>query len=129
MKIIMKINLDWRVKLFQDNETCELLKQILVEYANYGKKQNFKPVFIFLPQKDDILFIKKNFNFYHNFVNELKKIENLFCIDITKDMINIKEIDRMFSDNNEYGGHYSKDGNQKVAELIFNELKILNGSE
>ena len=91
MKIIMKINLDWRV--------------------------------------DDILFIKKNFNFYHNFVNELKKIENLFCIDITKDMINIKEIDRMFSDNNEYGGHYSKDGNQKVAELIFNELKILNGSE
>ena len=44
-------------------------------------------------------------------------------------MINIKEIDRMFSDNNEYGGHYSKDGNQKVAELIFNELKILNGSE
>ena len=129
MKIIMKINLDWRVKLFQDNETCELLKQILVEYANYGKKQNFKPVFIFLPQKDDILFIKKNFNFYHNFVNELKKIENLFCIDITKDMINIKEIDRMFSDNNEYGGHYSKDGNQKVAELIFKELKILNGSE
>ena len=129
MKIIMKINLDWRVKLFQDNETCELLKQILVEYANYGKKQNFKPVFIFLPQKDDILFIKKNFNFYHNFVNELKKIENLFCIDITKDMINIKEIDRMFSDNNEYGGHYSKDGNQKVAELIFNELKILNGSK
>tara|TARA_B100002049_G_scaffold235369_1_gene219598 strand:- start:112 stop:1359 length:1248 start_codon:yes stop_codon:yes gene_type:complete len=129
MKIIMKINLDWRVKLFQDNETCELLKQILVEYANYGKKQNFKPVFIFLPQKDDILFIKKNFNFYHKFVNELKKIENLFCIDITKDMINIKEIDRMFSDNNEYGGHYSKDGNQKVAELIFNELKILNGSE
>ena len=129
MKIIMKINLDWRVKLFQDNETCELLKQILVEYANYGKKQNFKPVFIFLPQKDDILFIKKNFNFYHNFVNELKKIENLFCIDITKDMINIKEIDRMFSDNNEYGGHYSKDGNQKVAELIFNELKILNGSD
>lgn len=129
MKIIMKINLDWRVKLFQDNETCELLKQILVEYANYGKKQNFKPVFIFLPQKDDILFIKKNFNFYHNFVNELKKIENLFCIDITKDMINIKEIDRMFSDNNEYGGHYSKDGNQKVAELIFNELKILNRSE
>ena len=129
MKIIMKINLEWRVKLFQDNETCELLKQILVEYANYGKKQNFKPVFIFLPQKDDILFIKKNFNFYHNFVNELKKIENLFCIDITKDMINIKEIDRMFSDNNEYGGHYSKDGNQKVAELIFNELKILNGSE
>ena len=129
MKIIMKINLDWRVKLFQDNETCELLKQILVEYANYGKKQNFKPVFIFLPQKDDILFIKKNFNFYHNFVNELKKIENLFCIDITKDMINIKEIDRMFSDNNEYGGHYSKDGNQKVAELIFNELKILNGLE
>ena len=129
MKIIMKINLDWRVKLFQDNETCELLKQILVEYANYGKKQNFKPVFIFLPQKDDILFIKKNFNFYHKFVNELKKIENLFCIDITKDMINIKEIDRMFSDNNEYGGHYSKDGNQKVAELIFKELKILNGSE
>ena len=129
MKIIMKINLDWRVKLFQDNEICELLKQILVEYTNYGKKQDFKPVFVFLPQKNDISFIKKNFHFYRNFVNELKKIENLFCIDITKDMINIKEIDRIFSDNNEYGGHYSKDGNQKVAELIFNELKILNGLE
>ncbi len=42
-------------------------------------------------------------------------------------MTNLQGIDNLFSDNNEYGGHYSKDGNQKVAELIFNELKVLNG--
>ena len=65
--------------------------------------------------------------FYCNFVNELKKIEDLFFIDIIKDMTNLQGIDNLFSDNNEYGGHYSKDGNQKVAELIFNELKVLNG--
>ena len=127
MKIIMRINLDWRIKLFKDNETCELLKQILVEYVNYAKKQKFKPVFVFLPQKDDVLFIRQNFHFYRNFVNELKKIEDLFFIDIIKDMTNLQGIDNLFSDNNEYGGHYSKDGNQKVAELIFNELKVLNG--
>ena len=127
MKIIMRINLDWRIKLFKDNETCELLKQILVEYVNYAKKQKFKPVFVFLPQKDDVLFIKQNFHFYRNFVNELKKIEDLFFIDIIKDMTNLQGIDNLFSDNNEYGGHYSKDGNQKVAKLIFNELKVLNG--
>ena len=114
-------------KLFKDNETCELLKQILVEYVNYAKKQKFKPVFVFLPQKDDVLFIKQNFHFYRNFVNELKKIEDLFFIDIIKDMTNLQGIDNLFSNNNEYGGHYSKDGNQKVAKLIFNELKVLNG--
>ena len=63
MKIIMQINLNWRVNLFQDPHSCKLLKMIIQEYVNYSKEMNFKPIFIFLPQKDDLIFIKNNFYF------------------------------------------------------------------
>ena len=56
----MKENMKWRVKLFNNNNAKELLKKIIEEYVNFSKKQNFKPVFIFLPQKDDVNFIKTN---------------------------------------------------------------------
>ena len=54
----MGINLDWRIKLFKDKNTTVLFKKIIEEYVNYSKQDNFKPIFILLPQKDDILFIK-----------------------------------------------------------------------
>ena len=81
----MQINLNWRVNLFQDLHSCKLLKMIIQEYVNYSKEMNFKPIFIFLPQKDDLIFIKNNFYFFKEFQNELKSMKDLILLDVTDD--------------------------------------------
>ena len=51
MKIIMRINLEWRIKLFQDKQTTTLLKKIMEEFLILSQKNNFKAILIILPQK------------------------------------------------------------------------------
>jgi len=123
MKPIMKINLDWRIKLFKDKNATGLLESIIKEFVNYLNSKQSISVFLWLPQKDDIIFIKKNFHFYEDFNKKINEIDNLIFIDVINYLKQEKEIDQFFSDDNEYGGHYSKEGNEKVAEIIFSELK------
>ena len=126
MKIIMQINLNWRVNLFQDPHSCKLLKMIIQEYVNYSKEMNFKPIFIFLPQKDDLMFIKNNFHFFKEFQNELKSIEDLTLLDVTDNLLHEKNLDDFYSDDNDYGGHFTKYGNKTISELIIGQLKNFN---
>ena len=126
MKIIMQINLNWRVNLFQDPYSCKLLKMIIQEYVNYSKEMNFKPIFIFLPQKDDLMFISNNFHFFKEFQNELKSIEDLTLLDVTDNLLHEKNLDDFYSDDNDYGGHFTKYGNKTISELIIGQLKNFN---
>ena len=126
MKIIMRINLQWRIKLFKNNEAVTLLKMILEDFVEFSKSKNFIPIFIFLPQKDDLLFIKNNFNFYNEFITLINNIEGLDFINITNSLLQHKEIDKLYSDENEYGGHFSSTGNKIIAELIFDELSNIS---
>jgi len=123
-EIIMKRNLEWRVKLYENKNIVLLLEMIIDEYVNYSKKEKFQPIFIFLPQKDDILFIKNNFHFYSEIVKRLENKSNLVFIDIMEDFLNYKKLNDLFSENSQYGGHYSKVGNEFVAKLIYDKLNI-----
>ena len=38
-------------------------------------------------------------------------------------MIKIDNLEPLFSNDNSYGGHYSKEGNQLIADKIYDELK------
>ena len=91
--------------------------------VNFSKKSNFKLYLTFLPQKDDILFIKNNFHFYKEFIEELTKNNDVKIIDLAKNLQYEDDIDELYSDNNEYGGHYSKNGNKKIALGINSELR------
>ena len=124
MKIIMDINLSWRLKLFQNSNSTLLFQKILERFSHFGHDQNFLPVFTFIPQKDDIEFIKSNYHFYKNFINIINNIDGLFFIDITKDFLKVSNLDKLYSDDNSYGGHLSKQGNKVVAEIIHKELEI-----
>jgi hypothetical protein len=122
MKIIMRINLEWRIKLFQDKQTTTLLKKIMEEFLILSQKNNFKAILIILPQKDDVNFIKNNFHFYEKFLKELNNLPQLQIIDVTKDFLQVTNLDNLYSEKNEYGGHYSQKGNQKIASIISYEL-------
>lgn len=126
MKIIMRNNLKWRVKMFKDIKHKKLLEKLIEEYKDFAKNHNFKPILILLPQKDDIRYIKENYDFYENFLKELVKSSGLFHIDVTNDLLNESDLDSLYSDNNEYGGHYSKEGNKKIAEIINKKIRELN---
>ena len=123
MKIIMRQNLLWRVKLYQDQETLNLFTKIVNDYIEFGKSKNFKPILIFLPQKDDVNFIKNNFHFYESFLKKLINIDNLIFIDVLNELLEDPNLNTYYSDDNEYGGHFSKEGNEKIASIIHNKLK------
>jgi len=125
MKTIMNINLKWRIKLFQDTKTILLFKKILEQFIIYSQEKKFKLVFLFLPQKDDLLFIKQNFHFYEKFIKEIEKFGGLQLIDITNELLEEQNLDELYSDDNSYGGHFSKKGNEKIATLINQKLKLL----
>jgi hypothetical protein len=122
MKIIMKINLKWRIKLYKNQDATKLLDQIIQDFISYSVQEKFIPVFVFLPQKDDIIYIKNNFHFYKDFINSLSKKENLIFIDIMNHLLQVSNLDEYYSDDNEYGGHYSKFGNEKISEIMSEEL-------
>ena len=122
MEIIMNTNLKWRLFLFNDNNVTTLFKKILEDYVQFSKENNFKAVFILFPQKDDVIFIKSQFHFYQNFLNEILSIDGLYFIDILKSLLDEKNLDSIYSDDNSYGGHYSVEGNKKIANIISSEI-------
>ena len=57
------------------------------------------------------------------FVNDISKIENLVVVDIAKNLIPEENLDELYSDQNDYGGHYSELGNKKIANLLDQKLR------
>ena len=121
MQKIMEINLDWRIRLYQDDEARRLLVGIISEISDYLSGNNCKMLIAFLPQKDDLGFIKKHGHFYQSFIDELSA--KTLVVDLAADFLKHDSIDQLYSDDSNYGGHYSKTGNQLVARSLFNALK------
>jgi hypothetical protein len=122
MNIIMEINLKWRLKLFENYNAITLLNKIIKEFVTFSEKNNFQPVFIFLPQKDDLIFIKKKYNFMKKTINEITNITKINYVDIIDEFLESQNLDEYYSDDNDYGGHFSKEGNEKIASIIKKEL-------
>lgn len=123
MQTIMKINLEWRLKLYENKIARKILIKIIEEFIKFGKDNEFVPIFLFIPQKDDIIFIKNNFHFFKSFVEMIEKINGLYMIDVTEKILEKSNLDELYSDDNQYGGHLSKKGNQLLATIIHNEMK------
>lgn len=122
MKPIMDINLNWRLSLYNNKDSLAVFYSILEEYSIFSIKENFIPIFTLIPQKDDLIFIKNNSNYLNNFLNSLNGIQNLHVIDILTELINEPNLDELFSDDNEYGGHPNKKGNKLISKVIQNYL-------
>lgn len=118
MKKIMEINLEWRLKLFKNNQATNLLRKIIIEFKKCAEENGKIPIFVFLPQKDDLIFIKNHCHFFKDFQEEIKKINGLYTFDITNSLLKEQNLDLLYSDENNYGGHYSKKGNKIIAQIL-----------
>jgi len=122
MKTIMQVNLELRRKLFlKEKSAVELLSLLVKEFKKFGIKEGFEPVLLWMPQKDDILYIKKKENFYSGFIRSISK--DIQAIDVTDVLLKRNDLDELYCDDNEYGGHYSKEGNRVVAQVVYKFLK------
>jgi len=128
MQIIMKINLKWRIRLFHEKNATRLFHKIISEYIEFAKQEDFIPIFTLLPQKDDLLSIRKSGNFMKDFLDYIKNIPGLYYVDIIEEFLKNEHLDNMYSDNNDYGGHFSKEGNEEISKIIkqfLDEKKLL----
>ncbi len=124
MGIIMIINKKLRIDLFKNDDIGpETMEFIVDEFIKYGKKKRFKPVFLFMPQKDDVIYTMKHGSYYELFLDRIRK--KLRVIDMTPYLQNRKDLDKLYSDDSVYGGHYSKYGNKFVADTVYKEIGIL----
>lgn len=120
MDIIRKINLEWTVKLYNDPKTVKLLDRLIDRFIEDSKKFGFKPIFTFLPQKNEVLFYKQQ-EFYKSFIDKIKKKINV--IDTTKNLLEYDDLDSLYSEKTIYGAHYNKQGNAFISEIIYNNLR------
>ena len=121
LEIIMRINLELRYKLFKNPKAVKLLSKIIDEFIVYSKEQNFIPILLFLPQKDDVLFIKNKEFYYKKFIQ--KKSKKLLTIDLTNYFLKTSNLDEFYSADSKYGDHLNKSGNKFVAQVIYDVLR------
>jgi len=121
MDLMMRTNLKLRYRLFKNQEAVGLLKEIINEFIRYSNEQNFVPVLLWMPQKDDVLFVKNKEFYYADFIHEIS--EKLVTIDLTNNLTKLTDLNEIYSYDNAYGGHFSKLGNKFVGEIVYNTLR------
>jgi len=126
MKTIMKINFKLRRKLFLKNvQAVQLLESLALEFERLGGEMGFTLIFLWMPQKDDVLYLKKGCgNYYQHFVEKISGA--LRVLDLTPVLLKRPDIDDLYCDKSEYGGHFSSKGNIVVADCIYQTLKEKN---
>lgn len=118
---IMRRNLHCRVKLYQEKENVHLLVKELQLFESISNQYQFRPYFLILPQKDDVNYIKaNNYHFYQNLIDSMPR--DIKCIDMYKYFkeYSREELDELYCENTEYGGHLNGKGNNIIA-IILNE--------
>ncbi|MDP3640653.1 MAG: hypothetical protein Q8R53_05665, partial [Nanoarchaeota archaeon] len=75
MKIVMKENLKLRYALYtKDSYATTLFIKIVEEFKRYAGEQGFTPVFVLMPQKDDILVIREKGKYYETCLEQIRQV-------------------------------------------------------
>jgi hypothetical protein len=125
MNFLMAANLrlftPTKVKLFKEKYPVELLNRIIDEFKLYAKNEGFEPILLWMPQKDDLLYIRTKGEYYNNFIAGVA--DKIKTIDLTRELLYYGNLSELFAEENTDGGHFSPAGNKKVAEIIRGYLK------
>ncbi len=112
MMKIQRINLKLRKSLYRDWKATRTFDLLVREFIKYSEEMNFKPVLVMLPQKDDITC---KHNYYKSVLSRFN--QDIRTIDM-RDYLFTEDFDSMYSDDNEYGGHFNSKGNHFIAEQL-----------
>ena len=105
--------------LYHSPCAVDLFLKILEDFAAWGKKKGFHPVFLLMPYLHDLLYIKEQECYYDKFVTQAREI--LHTIDLTAFLLRVDSFDAIYT-HDYYGGHLSIAGNEFVARIIADHL-------
>jgi hypothetical protein len=117
---IVKNNLCDSQKMYKYPYYNKLLEKIILEINSYINSKNKKCFFFVVPQLFDIKIYNK-INFSEKFYKNISKKHDLKIYDLTTDIKNIKDVNKIYFDDY-YGGHLNKIGNKLIARLIYNKI-------
>ena len=106
-------------ELYQSSDAVSLFLNILEEFAVFGGRNGFHPVFLLMPYLHDILHIRNHSCYYTDFMFQAKKIVD--TIDLTQPLMSSNNLSDLYS-NDFYGGHFSVKGNEYLSNFLFEEL-------
>lgn len=115
--IIIKRNIKAAHLLYNDDNSVNLLSQLIFKFRSIAQRRKHIPIIIIFPQPDDLKL--KSFSNVSSFTNLLDGKINF--IDLSK-FINKKNLNKYYM-LDKYGGHFSKQGNKKVSKIISSYLK------
>ena len=104
--------------LYQSNYATSLLLALMDDFFKYSKDQSFIPIILFLPMKEDLLYMQQHDNFYSHIIDEVSH-KNI-VIDLSEKMLEEEDILLLFNK-----WHYSKKGNQIVAKTLLDCISKL----
>ena len=120
VNVIILRNIKESQKYYNDTIFQELLKNLILEINKFLIKKKIKPYFVVIPQYLDLKIYGNKSN-SSLFFKKLSKIKKLNLYDLTKDLIKIKQFEKLYIKDN-YGGHLNKTGNKFIASKIINKI-------
>lgn len=115
---VMEKNLIDSHDMYKDKHNTDLLKAIIIKFKNDALRRGHKPLIIIMPQLGDLRLFEEKTLSYEVFYENLK--QELDILDLTKS-IRSKDYSKFYI-NDQYGGHFSKEGNLFVSKAIVQYL-------
>ena len=106
--------------MYREEKFKNKLNNLIIYMNNFLKSKNKKMILLITPQLLDLY--GKNLKYSIRFYENIKT--NVNCIDLTKDILNIKNFNKLYLQDI-YGGHFNKKGNKLVSEMVYGKLKKL----
>lgn len=121
LKVIITQNIIDANGYYLNKDMSLLLKKLIMKYNNLIKGFKKKLIILIIPQKFDLLILKKK-----NYVDFFKEISSdVDIIDLTDTFIEHYDINSLYIDD-KYAGHLSEEGNKLVSEGILKFFKEKN---
>lgn len=121
LKVIITQNIIDANGYYLNKDMSLLLKKLIIKYNNLIKGFQKKLIILIIPQKFDLLILKKK-----NYVDFFKEISSeVDIIDLTDTFIEHYDINSLYIDD-KYAGHLSEEGNKLVSEGILKFFKEKN---
>lgn len=111
---VMWFNTNQAYDLYRDADATALLRAIFVRFAEHSKKTGCKPLVMVMPQLTDLEMPNEKREDCARFYRELNL--EVPTLDLT-DHFSDDELKTMYT-NDQYGGHFSSEGNRKVAKVV-----------
>lgn len=112
---VMRRNMSLNRQLYADPEAADLFAAIAERFATFCHRNGAQPIFVFLPQRMDLEFIRDGSHYYAPMIERLSK--SMTVVDAGPTLLK-NEPDTSLFINDRFGGHYSPAGNRIVADLM-----------